>query len=161
PITSDALQPTFAGSLFGLDDAFVTKLDPSLAGTAALIYSSYLGGPLADKGHAIAVDPCGTFAYIAGQSFDPGFAGTPDALIARMQLSSGCIALTGLPIRPAKGHTFTSPVAIFTDSDPAMTADNFTATIDWGDGTLPTPAVGIVQPGGPGAPFKVFGTHRY
>jgi hypothetical protein len=47
------LQETFGG---GIDDAFVTKIDPSKAGTASLVYSTYLGGLNSDTGGGIAVD---------------------------------------------------------------------------------------------------------
>jgi hypothetical protein len=46
----------------GLQDAFVTKFDPT--GTT-LIYSTYLGGHQADNGQAVAVDSSGN-AYVTG-----------------------------------------------------------------------------------------------
>ncbi|MDR3635120.1 MAG: Ig-like domain-containing protein, partial [Isosphaeraceae bacterium] len=55
-------------------------------------------------------------------------------------------------------------VAIFTDADPAGTTSDYTATINWGDGT-PTetlPPSAITQPGGPGSAFIVqAGGHIY
>jgi hypothetical protein len=56
--TKHAFQP------HGLDDAFVSKLDPS----GALVYSTYLGGTGGiDSGKGIAVDASGA-AYITGQT---------------------------------------------------------------------------------------------
>jgi hypothetical protein len=51
-------------------------------------------------------------------------------------------------------------VAEFTDGNPAAPLSDFSATIDWGDGT-PQSAGQIFQPGGIGTPFFVFGNHVY
>lgn len=49
-------------------------------------------------------------------------------------------------------------VATFTDANPGGTTADFTATIDWGDGTQPT--TGVVT-GPNGGPFTVSGSHSY
>jgi hypothetical protein len=54
-------------------DAFVTELDPT--GTL-LLSSSYLGGPGADAGYGLAVDPGGT-VYVTGTTSSPAFPTTP------------------------------------------------------------------------------------
>jgi uncharacterized protein (TIGR03437 family) len=54
----------FQSSLKGVEDVFVTKINPS--GTAKL-YSTYLGGGGPDEGHGIAVDVQGN-AYITGSA---------------------------------------------------------------------------------------------
>lgn len=46
-------------------DAFVTKFDPSKAGGASLVYSTFLGGTQNDDGYGIAVDSDGN-AYVTG-----------------------------------------------------------------------------------------------
>ena len=51
---------------------------------------------------------------------------------------------------------FTGTVATFSDADPAGTASDYTATINWGDGT-PTSA-GVISGTGP---FTVTGSHTY
>ena len=60
---------------------------------------------------------------------------------------------------------FIGPVGSFTDANPApptgsSTIADFTATIDWGDGTPMTAGV-ISQPGGPGTAYIVSGSHTY
>ena len=55
------------------------------------------------------------------------------------------------------GVSFTAPVATFTDSNTSAPAGSFSATIDWGDGSTPTP--GNVT--GSGGSFSVGGTHTY
>jgi hypothetical protein len=51
-------------------------------------------------------------------------------------------------------------VGQFTDDDPHGKPGDFTASINWGDGTPATSGV-VQQPGGPGTPFEVFGSHDY
>jgi hypothetical protein len=46
-------------------DVFVTKLDTNASGVASLLYSTYLGGDLIDRGLGIAVDSSG-HAYVMG-----------------------------------------------------------------------------------------------
>jgi hypothetical protein len=60
PVTAG--QTTFGGGPF---DAFVTKLNPSAAGAAALVYTTYLGGTGNDYGYGIAVMASGV-AYVTG-----------------------------------------------------------------------------------------------
>ena len=71
PTTPGAFQQTSGGSY----EAFVTKL--SAAGTP--LYSTYLGGSLADKGYSIALDPAG-LAYVTGLTNSPNFPSTTGAL---------------------------------------------------------------------------------
>ena len=59
---------------------------------------------------------------------------------------------------------FDEPVAYFTDANPAprrlVNDRDFTATIDWGDGTPPSAGT-ITQPGGPNTMYVVTGSHTY
>jgi uncharacterized protein (TIGR03118 family) len=57
---------------------------------------------------------------------------------------------------PTIGAPFTGTVATFSDADPAGTASDYTATINWGDGS-PTSA-GVISGTGP---FAVTGSHTY
>jgi hypothetical protein len=65
PTTKNTFQSTYGGN----GDAFVTKLNAS---GNALVYSTYLGGSLADYGQAIAVDASGN-AYVAGYTYSTDF----------------------------------------------------------------------------------------
>lgn len=60
PVTPGAAQSKFGGVV----DGFVTKLNTTGSG---LIYSTFLGGSLADMANSIAVDASG-YAYVAGQT---------------------------------------------------------------------------------------------
>jgi hypothetical protein len=61
PITQNAPQPAWGQGI----DIFLTKLQPHVAGPAALQYSSYFGGATVNTGLALAVDSNFT-AYAAG-----------------------------------------------------------------------------------------------
>src|SRR5262249_45037324 len=70
------------------------------------------------------------------------------------------LAGTGLTVTTTEGSTFSGALATFTDTGfPGNTAGDFTATIDWGDGTTDTGAAVTVS-GGSGL-FTVSGTHIY
>jgi uncharacterized protein (TIGR03437 family) len=73
PVTSNALQPQFAG---GNIDIFVVKLS---ADGSELLYSSYLGGHRQEFGNSIAVAPDGS-VYVAGSTLADDFPVLPDAL---------------------------------------------------------------------------------
>lgn len=53
-------------------DVFVAKLDPSQAGAASLVYSTYVGGGGHESGYGIAVDADGN-AYVTGKTVSPDF----------------------------------------------------------------------------------------
>ena len=57
PLTDSA----YMGVTWGLQDAFLCQLDPN---AGALVYSTYLGGELADQGRAIAVAPNGLVYFV-------------------------------------------------------------------------------------------------
>ncbi len=73
--------------------------------------------------------------------------------------------LTADPIQPVVSAFQQTPlvavqVAKFTDGNPMAPLSDFTATIDWGDGT-PQSAGSFIQPGGIGTAFYVTGNHTY
>lgn len=96
--TVNAFQPVAAGR----QDAFVAMYDPSLSGTATLVYSSYLGGSGWDIGRAIALAEDGTvwiaggtYSYdlpMRGDSRQPVYRGEGDAFVAHLSISLGASA---------------------------------------------------------------------
>lgn len=66
------------------------------------------------------------------------------------------ISATGSSISATEGSAFTGTVATFTDPDPLSTAAEYTASIDWGDGSS---SAGTVV--GSGGNFSVSGSHTY
>jgi hypothetical protein len=100
----------------------------------------------------------GSFNPIVTLSDDaPGTASatvTGTAVVAEADVLVG----TGLTVAPTEGTTFSATVATFSDTGyPSNSPSDFTATIDWGDGTI---TVGTVS-GGDGTAFTVSGTHTY
>jgi len=69
PTTAGAFQPTLRGGSY---DAFVAKINPSQAGAASLVYSTYLGGKGNDAAYGIALDGSGN-AYLTGLTTSTNF----------------------------------------------------------------------------------------
>ncbi|HUI42984.1 MAG TPA: choice-of-anchor D domain-containing protein [Terriglobia bacterium] len=75
PITAGAFQTTYGG---GIDDAFVTELNPAGNGSQDLVYSTFLGGAGADQAEGIALDSAGD-VFVAGQTGSAAFPTTTGA----------------------------------------------------------------------------------
>ncbi|HEX5550921.1 MAG TPA: SBBP repeat-containing protein [Nitrospira sp.] len=113
-VTGEARSPNFPlknaiGTAGGDIDAFVAKLDPTLS---TLIYSTYLGGVGADRGHGIAVDPQGN-AYITGYTKSPNFPVTSGALDTTCGSDGNCNPVT------SGDRTFQYSDAFIVKLDPA------------------------------------------
>ncbi|MEA2424454.1 MAG: large repetitive protein, partial [Thermoleophilaceae bacterium] len=67
------------------------------------------------------------------------------------------LSVSGRDISAAQGQELSGAVAHFTDSDPGGTAGDYSATIQWGDGSS---SAGTVTAAGGGG-FDVAGTHVY
>jgi hypothetical protein len=83
--------------------------------------------------------------------------GTTNATVTDAKLS----ALTVIPLKATEGKPFNLvPVATFTDANPLAPASDFTASLDWGDGTS---AGIVVRTGdtGAGSTFVVLASHTY
>ena len=65
----------------------------------------------------------------------------------------------GLPIKGTQSIPLSEVVAVFADRDETLTSRDFTATINWGDGSS-SPGKILADPGTLGQ-FLVLGTHRY
>jgi hypothetical protein len=76
PVTADAFQPR-PNSPWG--QAFVTRLDIPAAPSALVLYSTYLGGTLADVALSLTVDANG-MVYVTGYAMSPDFPTTPDGI---------------------------------------------------------------------------------
>jgi hypothetical protein len=69
--TDGACNPYYDGIWHYAEDMFYTKIDPTKAGTAGLMYSTYVGGTNRDLGEAIALDSAGR-AWITGRTASIG-----------------------------------------------------------------------------------------
>ena len=110
----------------------------------------------------------GTYAYTVTVSDDGGATTviSGSAVIADAPLTAAAtqptVSTTEAAIFPVPVFAlpvFSGPVAVFTDANPAAPASDFTATIDWGDGTSPTDGTIVNLLGG--SSIEVTGSHTY
>ncbi|MGC8639122.1 MAG: TIGR03118 family protein, partial [Isosphaeraceae bacterium] len=101
--------------------------------------------------------------------FTAGISAQTQGLLGSISFSpNGTATVAGLTasatqptVSTTEGHSFSGPVASFTNGNSASTSGQYNyVTIDWGDGT-PASAGTVSQPGGPGTAFLVSGTHTY
>jgi PKD repeat protein len=121
-------------------------------------------------GHGTAVrNADGTVTYTPGARFQgsdnfpytitDGHGGTSSATVT-ITVSPGSFSASGVPVSAVEGAAFSGKlVATFTDSAGTGSAANYTATIDWGDGTAST-AGAISYDSGSGT-YSVTGDHTY
>ena len=83
-------------------------------------------------------------------------AGEPDT--PAVQAADDAIIATAAPLSPTEGRSIVGSLATFNDGDPAASAGEFAATIDWGDGV--SSDTGSIS-GPTGGPFTVAGSHTY
>src|SRR5262249_9134125 len=67
------------------------------------------------------------------------------------------LTATGTSVQATRGDTFQGLIATFSDADPNAAVDDFTATIDWGDGSVSDGTV-VADPSGG---FDVLGSNVY
>ncbi|TMK38434.1 MAG: hypothetical protein E6G56_14645 [Actinobacteria bacterium] len=108
-------------------------------------------------------DVAGTHVYGEEGSFAVTvtlFAGNGDATAnGSASVADAPLTATGVPVDVVRGTPLANQrLATFTDADPAGTPSDYTATIDWGDGTTGTPGAVAASPGGG---FAVNGSHGY
>jgi hypothetical protein len=72
------------------------------------------------------------------------------------QVADAPISATATTITATAGSSFTGVVATFTDGNPNATAAQFSATINWNDGTTSAGSISATSKG-----FSVTGTHTY
>ncbi len=73
------------------------------------------------------------------------------------QVGDAPFSAAGVSVNTTAGTLLSATVATFTDADPAGTASDYTATINWGDGTTSAGTITSVAGGG----FAVTGSHTY
>ena len=117
------------------------------------------GGPFVVSGSHTYLDE-GSFTVTTTVADDPpstlGFPIMSTATVAEGDVLAP--AATQPAVAPTVGQQFNGPIAAFTNTGfPNNTASDFTATIDWGDGTT---TAGVVS-GGSGARWSSAASHTY
>jgi hypothetical protein len=106
-----------------------------------------------DGSHTYAEE--GTFNGLVTYHNDFGSGTHTVAFVAKV--ADAPLTATGVPVSATAGTAFSSTVATFTDADPAGTVTDYTATIDWGDGSTSEGTIASAASGG----FAVTGSHTY
>jgi hypothetical protein len=136
PVTSGAFQ----SKLNGFKNAFLSVLNTGASGTAALAYSTYLGGGVLDVGYGIAVDNTGK-AYVTGFTESPNFPATAGAIQGRLNgikntflsvINTGATGTAALAYSTyLGGSSFDEGCGIAVDSSGATYITGFTYSKDF------------------------------
>jgi hypothetical protein len=151
---------TFAGSV-----AMLTSTNPAAVASdftatvqwgdgyssAGSITSNPSGGFLVSAMHVYAEAGTYTVVVTAGESGGSPAIGSESVTVADAALHASGLAL------PASSTPFSGVVATFTDDNPSGLVGDYSAGIDWGDGTSSAGAVSAA----PSGVFAVAGSHSY
>ena len=154
---------TFSGTVATFTDSDVAKVASDFTATIDWGDGTTTAGTVTGSNGSFTVS--GSHAYANGQDF------THTGLVTLTEAGSGDKATTtftadvqegvfslaaGAPINLTEGQIFSGTVASFGDPGASDPAGDFTATIDWGDGTT---SAGVISGGG--GSYTVTGTHKY
>ena len=152
---------SISGSLLAEYPAqFLTSLDIKAGTDGALWFPQYYPNGVGR------ITTSGVVSYVPlttpnAEPNDLAFAANGKLCVAEISAGAlGCLSAiggTGKAVTATAGSPFTGAVASFVDGTPTASAANFTAIINWGDGTQ---SPGTVS-GPTGGPFTVSGTHTY
>ena len=133
----------------GASDAGAVITQPGGPGTAYVVSDGHTYGVPGD--YTVTVDVTDTTAPAGYDS---------QSATATADVTTLAVTITPATI-PAQevGAAFSGEVATFTSSVASAGPGAYAVTLDWGDGTT-SPGT-VTQPGGPGTPFDVSGTHTY
>jgi hypothetical protein len=147
-----------------LPDGEVLVAGGQVGGASAELYNPATGAwtdtgsmSTARSDHTATRLPDGEVLVAGGQLSGVGALASAELYTPQAATVDSPITAAGMTVAATEGSPFTGTVATFTDPDRAATPSDYSATIDWGDGSpLDT---GVVT-GGSGS-FSVSGTHTY
>jgi hypothetical protein len=132
-------------------------------GTGFALVNVQLGRGDGNFNEGNTVNAGGTVNHIAVGDFNND--GKADLVVvtsdgkARVLLNNTDLTASAIPIQALESQQFTAVTAQFSVPDMTAGPENFSALIDWGDGTTSTGT--IARTGALGTPFTVTGTHTY
>ncbi len=115
----------------------------SVPGNQARTFAEETASDAANRSYMLHVN-----GPLLDQASDTGSATVDDAPVAAGPARS---------LRGVEGEAITGTVATFGDANPGATVADFTATVDWGDGSTPTAATVAAA----GTQFDVSASHRF
>src|SRR5260370_864593 len=101
-------------------------------GTAHTTFSQGTDGALGTQPHIYAEEGTMTVTVTVTNS-----ANQSDAKTFTINVADADLTATGTTLNETTGVTFTDTVATFTDANPALDLGDFSAVVDWGDGSTP------------------------
>jgi uncharacterized protein (TIGR03118 family) len=154
---------TFSGTVATFTDT--GSSNPAAAFTATINWGDGTSATTAVvSGASGAYTVAGTHVYADGGTFhatvdvvETAVSATVSAVSTASVSGTDTLTASGATVTATAGSTFTGAVAGFTDSNTAALANDFRATISWGDGS--TSALGTVT--GSNGAFTVTGQHMY
>ncbi len=163
--TVRAHQQNFGGSLFlndFPDDGFAASISKN---GQSFEYLTYWGGQGVDSLRGVSVDAKGNASFAGTTSspdllvlnaVQPRLVGSPALVLRLLSGDAGTVSMQNAPFTAIEGETYNGVVAFF-NSNGTETADQFSATIDWGDGISSAATItGNFNEG-----FQIRGTHLY
>jgi hypothetical protein len=166
--TSGTAYRLIVAGIAGLDEYFGRQAPPSYAASidwgdgtpaSAAVLTSDAGGYSVSGSHTYAEEG----AFVAKVTVVPS-GGAAFSINASVDVSDAAITAAGVPVTAVHGNLIAGKpigpalLATFADANTGADVADFTASIDWGDSTPPTP--GSIS-AGPGGGFQVTGTHTY
>jgi uncharacterized protein (TIGR03118 family) len=166
-------SPTGAGVTFAATEGAAfsgTAATISESGAVASNFSTTINwGDGASSAGNVVNDPKGGFDVVGNHTYAEEVTAAVQVTVtdsanhtitvnSQANVADASLSATGVPISLASGLTLNNvPAATFTDAGGAEAATNYSATIDWGDGSSTT--TGTVSAGG--NTFSVTGSHTY
>jgi hypothetical protein len=83
------------------------------------------------------------------------------ATVGVVEVRAAQFTVTPVAVNGTEAAVFHGPVATFTSADPTLDSTNFTATIDWGDGSGGPVAADTILPTATPNTYSIIGTHTY
>ena len=141
---------TYAGNVPG---DFAANIDWGDGTTTAGAVTGSAGSFTVSGSHSYAEEGMKTATVVLSDD-SPGTA--TGTATATLQVADATLLATGTTIALSEGSSFNGVVATFTDADPAGTVADYSATIDWGDGSTTAGSVTASNGG-----FNVSGSHKF